>query len=496
MTETVNFIDLTGQEVHKKKNGLESPADLQWSRGSKNTRSFGTPNGETNQHQLGTQECDTPNSQNGPPKGETTPLGINDINNSGNLFRQKKMVNVPRFLLIEREDKVNFNKVSPFSISKWLNGLVGNLKNIKKVKEGLLVETTSANQASRLLTVSKIGNYKVKVLPYKSLNISKGIVFCHDLLNCSLEELLEELKDEGVLDIKRIKTKKNGLLVDSPNHIFTFNNYILPNKVKVAFYVLPVRPYIPNPIQCYRCYRFGHFSNSCNHEEMCICGNFKHDNTPCNDIFVCINCGGNHSPRAKSCPIMKEEIQIQNIKVTEKISYIEAKRKVAIVSNNVNTYAQVASGDHIMNKLNEMIPIITKSIVDQISLELNRSVEVPIIDHKPSTPKIDLFSEDSIRSVISLSSPLVKTPISNNKPSTSKINSSNINSIESTSLSSPSRKKRVTTINRNYVDNSFDSDESILTTQTDDEIKFKKKKGWPKGKPRKCHENSISNKTV
>lgn len=70
------------------------------------------------------------------------------------------------------------------------------------------VETTSANQAPRLLTISKIGNYEVEVSPHKSLNFSKSIVYCHDLLNCSLEEFSKELKDEGVLDIGRIKTKK------------------------------------------------------------------------------------------------------------------------------------------------------------------------------------------------------------------------------------------------------------------------------------------------
>ncbi|KAJ8935987.1 hypothetical protein NQ314_012538, partial [Rhamnusium bicolor] len=118
---------------------------------------------------------------------------------------QEKAGIVPRFLVIKRIDEGNFDKVSPFVISKSLFGLIGNLKSIKKSKEGLLVETVSEAQARRLLQVKQINNFNVIVEAHRCLNYSKGVVSCSDLLNCSIEEILNEMETEGVINVRRIK---------------------------------------------------------------------------------------------------------------------------------------------------------------------------------------------------------------------------------------------------------------------------------------------------
>ncbi|KAJ8931947.1 hypothetical protein NQ314_015099 [Rhamnusium bicolor] len=125
---------------------------------------------------------------------------------------QEKAGIVPRFLVIKRIDEGNFDKVSPFVISKSLFGLIGNLKSIKKSKEGLLVETVSEAQARRLLQVKKINNFNVIVEAHRSLNYSKGVVSCSDLLNCSIEEILNEMETEGVINVRRIKKRNIKIL--------------------------------------------------------------------------------------------------------------------------------------------------------------------------------------------------------------------------------------------------------------------------------------------
>lgn len=46
-------------------------------------------------------------------------------------YSQEKVEPTPRFLIVERTEGGNFDKISPFLISKTLYGIVGELKNIK-----------------------------------------------------------------------------------------------------------------------------------------------------------------------------------------------------------------------------------------------------------------------------------------------------------------------------------------------------------------------------
>lgn len=61
------------------------------------------------------------------------------------------------------------------------------------------------------------------------------------LLNCSDQEIIDELKKDSVTEIHRIKSRKNGELQDSGSLILTFDKLTIPKKIKVALYVLNVR---------------------------------------------------------------------------------------------------------------------------------------------------------------------------------------------------------------------------------------------------------------
>lgn len=49
---------------------------------------------------------------------------------------------VPRFLLIKKLEG-DFTNVSPFLISRSVYSLIGEVKNMKKTRDGLLIETVS-----------------------------------------------------------------------------------------------------------------------------------------------------------------------------------------------------------------------------------------------------------------------------------------------------------------------------------------------------------------
>ena len=51
-------------------------------------------------------------------------------------------------------------------------------------------------------------NLKIKTRPHKTLNSSKGVIRNKELFQCSREEILADLKNQGEADIKRITIKK------------------------------------------------------------------------------------------------------------------------------------------------------------------------------------------------------------------------------------------------------------------------------------------------
>ena len=52
--------------------------------------------------------------------------------------------------------------------------------------------------------VKKIGEFKIIVTPHRSLNYVRGVVKCKDLTICTTEEIMEELKPQGVVGCSNI----------------------------------------------------------------------------------------------------------------------------------------------------------------------------------------------------------------------------------------------------------------------------------------------------
>ena len=72
--------------------------------------------------------------------------------------------------------------MSPFVLDKVLQGWVGTVKSVKKLRSGvLLVEVTRETQATKLLTLELILDLEVHVSPHRSLNSCKGVVRSYEL---------------------------------------------------------------------------------------------------------------------------------------------------------------------------------------------------------------------------------------------------------------------------------------------------------------------------
>ena len=100
--------------------------------------------------------------------------------------------------------------------------------------------------------------------------------------------------------------------------------------IRVGYYRVAVSQFIPSPVRCYKCQKFGHTKFNCRKNEVCNkCGKEDHtDSQQCTNEANCANCKGNHASNYKTWPKWKEETEIQRIKAERGISYTEAKKQI------------------------------------------------------------------------------------------------------------------------------------------------------------------------
>ena len=178
---------------------------------------------------------------------------------------------------------------------------------------------------------------------HRSLNTSKGVIrdYHQDLREMSDEEICNELSSQGVSKVSRFILKKEGKEIKTNTLFLTFESHKPPEKLKIGYYVVNVQPYIPNPLRCFQCQKFGHSKKWCKNNQACWkCGSEGHDGSECtSETTSCLNCKGDHYASSKSCPILIQEKEIQRVKTEKCLSYGDARRLVTSSSSSAPSYA-------------------------------------------------------------------------------------------------------------------------------------------------------------
>ncbi|GFX25547.1 uncharacterized protein TNCV_1408131 [Trichonephila clavipes] len=176
-----------------------------------------------------------------------------------------------------------FTNVSPFLIEKAFNGSIGEVKSIRKMRSGdLFLEASSAKQATALINLQKLAHLDVTVAPHTTLNFSRVSFHQRIFSMCRLRKSKRTCRAQNVCDVRRITIRRDGQVLNTKHLILTFNTPDLPQTVKMAYIRCPVRPYIPNPLRCFQCQRFGHSKTVCRGQPTCSrCAEVGHDSADC-----------------------------------------------------------------------------------------------------------------------------------------------------------------------------------------------------------------------
>ncbi|XP_076362394.1 uncharacterized protein LOC143253075 [Tachypleus tridentatus] len=143
--------------------------------------------------------------------------------------------------------------------------------------------------------------------------------------------------------------------------ILTFTLPRPSSTIKAGYLNCNVRPYIPDPLQCFQCQRFGYSRTSFRGSLMCACcGDEDHDAYECELEPQCVNCSGSHSSYFHSCPKWVEEKEVQCLKTVNNISYPEAWKYAAALCSTASGSANRSI--HVSNR------VIFKSLQDFFAL--------------------------------------------------------------------------------------------------------------------------------
>ena len=158
----------------------------------------------------------------------------------------------------------------------------------------LLVEVEKPKHAENLLKINRFHLTPAKCTPHGSLNKSRGIR-CPDLAGVSEDKLL--LSSQAKMFLKLAvyqsgETVSKEVLINTI--VLTFRTVILPKTLKVGYLKVGVDIYIPNPLQCYSCFKFRHHERKCRlgvGDKLCRRGGDSandHEETDCNRKPKCV----------------------------------------------------------------------------------------------------------------------------------------------------------------------------------------------------------------
>ena len=249
------------------------------------------------------------------------------------------------FLQLTGQDGVSLPK-NPFIIGKSVEACAGGpIESAKSEDQGkkYTLKIRDPAQVAKLLQLTKLfDGTEVTVVPHPSLNVSRCVISCYDIIHMEEKDILTEMEKESVIRVQRITRKEGENRINTSALILTFAKTTYPEYLKIGLLRISTRPYFPNPMLCYNCFSYGHTRARCPGPQRCFnCSGNHHGEEECSEAAQCRNCKGDHRPTNRQCPVYKKEVEVIKIKVRDNVSFPEARKRAELQAGG--SYAQAAT---------------------------------------------------------------------------------------------------------------------------------------------------------
>ncbi|XP_062534179.1 uncharacterized protein LOC134203320 [Armigeres subalbatus] len=117
------------------------------------------------------------------------------------------------FAVIERDDEENPSLVgiSPFVVARGVKNAVGDYEDSRSEMDGAryVVKVRGNNKMQKLLKMKCLSDgTKVKVVEHAQLNFTKVVISAPEVAHMTEDEILEELADQHVTEVRRLSKKE------------------------------------------------------------------------------------------------------------------------------------------------------------------------------------------------------------------------------------------------------------------------------------------------
>jgi hypothetical protein len=244
-------------------------------------------------------------------------------------FSKKSPTNPKFIVLTSMDENRKLSSISPFALKKALDGISTQIQEYTFLRDGsMLILANNENVANKFISQKNLANLcPIKATYHQHLNNCKGTIYDRLLINVSEEEIIQNLANQGVVEVFKFKRNLNDKIIPTGLILLTFNLFNLPSKLKIAWYEKEVRPYYPNPMRCKSCQKLGHTTKRCNNDPICENCNLPPHNPDKCSRTLCANCLKDHSAASKLCPMYQMMKEILKIKTRDKITIRDARKK-------------------------------------------------------------------------------------------------------------------------------------------------------------------------
>ena len=157
------------------------------------------------------------------------------------------------------------------------------------------------------------------------------------------DEIASALGKQRVTKTKRISIRKGEQQFQTNTYILTFNKPRTSKEVKTGYCLERVQQYVPAPLRCFKCHKFGHHREACRGRQTCAkCfeKNPDHAEEDCLKEIRCANCQQDHTAYARTCTVYQKGKENIEVKHKRNVSFLEAWRIVRIYMGE-SSYASV-----------------------------------------------------------------------------------------------------------------------------------------------------------